>query len=77
MFPDYCSINSGLDPYHTLSCLFSCSNIQVENPVAVLDRTEKFLTGGRKIGTTFHEGKRLGTRQPHLRPTVDHVPRPT
>jgi DNA repair exonuclease SbcCD ATPase subunit len=40
----------GLGPSHTLSCLFIfilLRNIQVENPVAVLDQEEakKFLTG--------------------------------
>jgi hypothetical protein len=74
MFPDYCSINSGLDPYHTLSCLFSCSNIQVENPVAVLFEPRSFSRARRKIGTTFHEGKRLGTHVSRTyAQTVDHV----
>jgi DNA repair exonuclease SbcCD ATPase subunit len=67
----------GLDPSHTLSCRFILlRNIQVENPVAVLDQEEakKFLTGKAEDKYNFFmKATDLERVDRTFGATVDHV----
>jgi DNA repair exonuclease SbcCD ATPase subunit len=67
----------GLDPSHTLSCRFILlRNIQVENPVAVLDQEEakKFLTGKAEDKYAFFmKATDLERVDRTYAQTVDHV----